>query len=208
MFLFQVYHICTTIVGIRINFFYTFLSWYYSYRSHHARHHTSGHRHRQQRTPPPQQGSPQRRKVPVRYLDANNYVQLVQGAPKGQLSVNTHDSTHSRPLAQSFWRIVEGYATSHVKACFLCYRAYPEIFGSILSWCEDMIDEERGARVKMTLSGRCVTVLATIGSKKQLSIFPDMPELISRGRGTWRSEGEVLGNSLGFDDDNELRGTS
>ena len=39
-----------------------------------------------------------------------------------------------------------------------------------------MIDEERGARVKMTLSGRCVTVLAIIGSKKQLSIFPDMPD--------------------------------
>ena len=160
-----------------MNFFYTFLSWYYSYRSHHARHHTSGHR---QRTPPPPQGSPQQRKVPVYYLDANNYVQLVQGAPKGQLSVvlliNTHDSIHSRPLAQSFWRITEGYATSHVKVCFLCYRAYPEIFGSILSRCEDMFDEERGARVKMTLSGRCVTVLAIIGSMKQLSIFPDMPD--------------------------------
>ena len=111
-----------------MNFFYTFLSWYYSYRSHHARHHTSGHRQRQQRTPPPQQGSPQQKRSPVHYLNANSYVQLVQGAPKGQLSVvlliNTHDSIHSRPLAQSFWRITEGYATSHVKVCFLCYRAY------------------------------------------------------------------------------------
>ena len=38
-----------------------------------------------------------------------------------------------------------------------------------------MIDEERGTHVKMTLSGRCVTVLAIIGSKKQLSLFPDTP---------------------------------
>ena len=107
---------------------------------------------------------------------------------------------------------MEGYATSHVKACFLCYRAYPEILGSILSRCEDTSDEERGTQVKMTLSGRCVTVLAIIGSKKQLSIFSDMLDschkngaLVGRSNGcARRSIGKVLGNSLGFDDDNEM----
>ena len=124
--------------------------------------------------------------------------------------LNTHDSTHSRPLAQSFWRITESYATLHVKVCFLCYRAYPKILGSILSQCEDMSDEERDSRVKMTLSGKCATVLAIIGSKKQLSIFP---ETLDAGRhrngavvGGRRSVGQILGNSLGFDDDNEEDG--
>ena len=107
---------------------------------------------------------------------------------------------------------MEGYASSHVKVCFLCYRAYPEILGSVLSRCEGMSDEERGTRVKMTLSGRCATVLAIIGSKKQLSIFPDMLNSCHRngalvgganGRAR-RSVGEVLGNSLGFDGDNEV----
>ena len=74
-----------------------------------------------------------------------------------------------------------------------------------------MIDEERGTCVKMTLSGRSVTVLAIIGSKKQPSIFPEMPDsyhgngaLVGGGNGRARSVGEVLGNSLGFDDDNEM----
>jgi hypothetical protein len=138
-------------------------------------------------------------------------VDLVQDAPKGQLSVilllNTHDSTHSRPLAQSFWRIMESYTTSHVKACFLCYRAYPEILGSILSRCEDMSDEERDTRVKMTLSGKGVTILAIIGAKKQLSIFPETLDAGGHRNGAVvgvrRSVGQILGNSLGFDDDNE-----
>jgi hypothetical protein len=138
-------------------------------------------------------------------------VDLVQDAPKGQLSVilllNTHDSTSSRPLAQSFWRIMESYTTSHVKACFLCYRAYPEILGSILSLCEDMNDEERDSRVKMTLSGKGVTILAIIGAKKQLSIFPETLDAVHHRNGevmgVRRSVGQILGNSLGFDDDNE-----
>ena len=104
---------------------------------------------------------------------------------------------------------MESYTTSHIKVCFLCYRAYPEILGSILSRCEDISDEERDSRVKMTLSGKGVTVLAVIGAKKQLSIFP---ETLDAGRhrngavvgaGVRRSVGQILGNSLGFDDDNE-----
>jgi hypothetical protein len=141
-------------------------------------------------------------------------VNLVQAAPKGQLSVilllNTHDPTHSRPLAQSFWRIMESYTTSHVKVCFLCYRAYPEILGSILSQCKDVSDEEKDSRVKTTLSGKGVTILAIIGAKKQLSIFPETLDAGGHRNGAvvgarW-SVGQILGNSLGFDDDNEEDG--
>ena len=91
----------------------------------------------------------------------------------------------------------------------LCSPRYPEILGSVLSRCEGMSDEERSTRVKMTLSGRCATVLAIIGSKKQLSIFPDMLNSCHRNGAlvggvnghARRSVGEVLGNSLGFDDE-------
>ena len=75
-----------------------------------------------------------------------------------------------------------------------------------------MTDEERGTRVKMTLSGRCATVLAIIGSRKQLSIFPETLDSCHRNGAVIggansrarRSVGEVLGNSLGFADDNEV----
>ena len=89
------------------------------------------------------------------------------------LLLNTHDSTHSKPLTQSFWRTMENSTTSHVKVCFLCYRAYPEILGSILSRCEDISNEERDNHVKRTLLGKGVTVLAVIGAKQRLSIFPE-----------------------------------
>ena len=61
----------------------------------------------------------------------------------------------------------------------------------------------------MTLSGKCATVLAIIGSKKQLAIFPEMPDGCHRNGavvGARRSVGQILGNSLGFDDDNEVDG--
>ena len=101
---------------------------------------------------------------------------------------------------------MENYASSNVKVCFLCYRAYPKILGSILSQCEDMSDEERDRRVKMTLTGKCATILAIIGSKKQLSLFPETLDAGRHRNGAvvgGRSVGQVLGNSLGFDDDNE-----
>jgi hypothetical protein len=67
--------------------------------------------------------------------------------------------------------------------------------------------KKRDSRVKMTLSGKGVTVLAIIGAKKQLSIFP---ETLNAGHhrngavvGVRRSVGQILGNSLGFDDENE-----
>ena len=72
-----------------------------------------------------------------------------------------------------------------------------------------MSDEERESRVRMTLSGKCATVLAIIGSKKQLAIFPEMPDGCHRNGavvGARRSVGQILGNSLGFDDDNEVDG--
>ena len=48
---------------------------------------------------------------------------LVQAAPKGQLSVilllNTHDSTHSKPLAgQSFWRTMKAIPLHMSKCAF------------------------------------------------------------------------------------------
>ena len=101
---------------------------------------------------------------------------------------------------------MENYASSNVKVCFLCYRAYPEILGSILCQCEDMNDEEKDKRVKMTLTGKCATILAIIGSKKQLSLFPETLDAGRHRNGAvvgGRSVGQVLGNSLGFDDDNE-----
>ena len=70
-----------------------------------------------------------------------------------------------------------------------------------------MSDEERDSRVKMTLSGKGVTVLAVIGSKKQLSIFPATLDADHHRNGAVvgvrMSVGQILGNSLGFDDDNE-----
>ena len=183
----------------------------YIYWSHSSRHPA----HPQQRRTPPPHGSPQRRKAPVHYLDTNTYEQLVRGAPKGQLSVvlllNTHDPTRSKPLAQHFWRIMERYVTppsSSVKACFLCYRAYPRLLERILTQCEDVTEQERDSRVKMTLSGKCATVLAIIGSKKQLSIFPETQDGCNSMNGAVgggkdvrrRTVGQILGSSLGFDD--------
>ena len=70
-----------------------------------------------------------------------------------------------------------------------------------------MSDEERDTRVKMTLSGKGATVLAIIGAKKQLSIFPETLDAGGHHRNGAvvgvRSVGQILGNSLGFDDDNE-----
>ena len=124
------------------------------------------------------------------------------------LLLNTHDQARSKPIAQCFWRIMEGYITSHVRVCFLCYRAYPQWLGNILSQCEAMNEREKDARIKMTLAGRCATVLAIIGSKKQLSIFPEPFDGCHGNRavssnGKVRTVGQILGNSLGFEDHEE-----
>ena len=61
----------------------------------------------------------------------------------------------------------------------------------------------------MTLSGKCAIILAIIGSKKQLSILPQTPVGCHRNGAVVdarRSVGPILGNSLGFDDDNEVDG--
>ena len=183
--------------------------------SHSSRHST--HPQQRRRGSPPPHGSPQKRKSPVHYLETNTYEQLVQKAPKGQLSVvlllDTHDPTRSKPLAQHFWKIMEGYvaSSSSVKPCFLCYRAYPYLLGRILSQCEDITVQERDSRVKLTLSGKCATVLVIIGSKKQLSIFPeahdgchDMNGAVGGGEDLRRrTVGQILGSSLGFDDNED-----
>ena len=71
-----------------------------------------------------------------------------------------------------------------------------------------MSDEEKESCIRMTLSGKCATILAIIGSKKQLSIFPETPAGCRRNGAVVdaRSVGQILGNSLGFDDDNEVDG--
>ena len=67
-----------------------------------------------------------------------------------------------------------------------------------------MSDEERDSCVNTTLSGKGVTVLAIIGAKKQLSIFPETLDAGHHRNGAVvgagvRSVGMILGNSLGFD---------
>lgn len=110
---------------------------------------------------------------------------------------------------------MEGYvaSSSSVKPCFLCYRAYPYLLGRILSQCDDMTVQERDSRVKLTLSGKCATVLVIIGSKKQLSIFPEshdgyqfhnMNGAVCGGKDMRRrTVGQILVNSLGFDDNED-----
>ena len=103
---------------------------------------------------------------------------------------------------------MDSYISPHVKACFLCYKAFPHFLGDVLSRCENVSEVERDARVEATLSGNCVTVLAIIGSRKQLSIFPESLDscvrngAVRRGRKV-KSVGQILGNTLGFDEENE-----
>ena len=85
-----------------------------------------------------------------------------------------------------------------------------------------MSEREKNVRVEAMLSGTCATVVAIIGSKKQLSIFPHklhdnrhqngtVAELggsggvnnVGSGKNHGKSVGEVLGSSLGFEDDPE-----
>ena len=100
---------------------------------------------------------------------------------------------------------MESYVTSHpskVKVCFTCYRAYPRFLGNVRAECEDIPVRETDARVKMTLRGKCATILAIIGSKQQLSVFPETLESCAAvgGKRRERSVGVALGDTLGFDD--------
>ena len=56
----------------------------------------------------------------------------------------------------------------------------------------------------MTLSGKCATILAIIGSKKRLSIFPETPVGCHRNGAV--VDARSVGHILGFDDDNEVDG--
>ena len=81
----------------------------------------------------------------------------------------------------------------------LATRPFLSFLGNILKECEDISKEERETRVKMTHAGKCATVLAIIGSKRQLSIFPERNGAVC-GERERRSVGEALGDTLGFDD--------
>ena len=138
---------------------------------------------------------------------------MIQYAPKGTVAltilVNGHKQEEAMQMIHAFWRIVGRYHGLRLQAFYLCYASHKRWLDEILEHCKDMEPEEMNARLSGCYGDRVATILALIGTRKQLCIFPEiLYNLDSAPNGSVKknnahegqsSVGQSIGSALGFD---------
>ena len=125
--------------------------------------------------------------------------------------VNGHKQEEAMQMIHAFWRIVGRYHGLRLQAFYLCYASHKRWLDKILEHCEDMEPEETNARLTGCYGDRVATLLALIGTRKQLCIFPEiLHNLDSVPNGAVKKNdahesqssvgrGHSIGSALGFD---------
>ena len=128
--------------------------------------------------------------------------------------VNGHKQEEAMQMIHAFWRIVGRYHGFRLQAFYLCYSTHKHWLDGILKQCEDMEPEEINARLTGCYSNKVATILALIGARKQLCIFPEVLYDLDRvpngsvkknnaheSQSSVVSGGHSIGSALGFDSD-------
>ena len=148
-------------------------------------------------------------------LDRTRYAEFIQYPPKGTVAltilVNGHKQEEAMQMIHAFWRIVGRYHGLRLQAFYLCYASHKHWLDEILEHCEDMEPEETNTRLTGCYGDKVATILALIGTRKQLCIFPEiLHNLDSVRNGSVKNNnaqesqssvgrGQSIGNALGFD---------
>ena len=111
-------------------------------------------------------------------MDKTRYAEFVQNAPKGLLAltilVNGHKQEEAMQMIHAFWKIVGRYHGLKLQVFYVCYSTHKHWLEGILKHCEDMELEDVNARLAGCYGDKVATVLALIGTRRQLCVFPEI----------------------------------
>ncbi len=141
-------------------------------------------------------------------MNQSTYETFVEGKEgHAQLAVvilvDSQNKIEARQMVQAFRNVTSCYKDPRLRICYLCHRTNETWLKSLLEQCAEMRPEEIGKRVVDCLSGSVATVVALLGFKKQLCIFPknEFSEFHSNEQVRTQSVGDILGSLLDFNND-------
>ncbi len=120
--------------------------------------------------------------------------------------VDSHNKTEAKQMIQAFQKVTNQFRNSRLRIFYLCYKTYEAWLESLLEQCVEMKQNEVEKRVVACLSGNVATIVALLGFKKQLCIFPE-DELLENTANSQINEqlrtqsvGDVLGSLFDLDE--------
>ncbi len=127
--------------------------------------------------------------------------------------IDSHNESEAKQMMRAFLKVTSQYRDHRLTLWYLCYRTHEDWLETMLEQCIGMKYDKIGMRVSDCLSGNVATVVALLGSKKQLCVFPETePTNNCNGNSNFDdthlnthvktpSVGDTLGSVLDFDDE-------
>ena len=87
--------------------------------------------------------------------------------------IDSHNESEAKLMMRAFLKVTSHYRDHRLRLWYLCYRTHKDWLETMLEQCIGIEYDKIGIRVSYCLSGNVATVVALLGSKKQLCIFPE-----------------------------------